>query len=178
MMGKNDVYVQVYLVPPDTPTPEKNAPLPGPNQKTLLPVGELVFPFTLRIPSTGIPSSAEWSGSFASNGGDGGTQSVRYMLKSNINMGTWSKDPSKKRMITVRCHLPFHCAERSTKGNMVGCFPIYALRNVLSVDRCSPPRSPSHPSSPPCSARMLSPRCAPAPRPVLRLHPRGTVLSC
>ena len=41
MTGKNDVYVQVYLVPPDTPMPEKKKEhLPEPDKKAVLTAGQ------------------------------------------------------------------------------------------------------------------------------------------
>lgn len=88
-IGKNDVYVQAYIVPRDTPSSKA---LPEPNKNMTLPAGDIVHHFKFQVPWNHIPSS------FESPLGD--TCSVRYSLYSNIDVN-WKLNPSTRTMITV-----------------------------------------------------------------------------
>ena len=88
--GKNDVYVQAYIVGADT-SPDKA--LPEPIKNTELPAGDLIIPFSFQIPWNGdYPSSLE------SHMGD--NCYVRYSIYSNIDI-SWKLDPSTRHFVTV-----------------------------------------------------------------------------
>ena len=88
--GKNDVYVQAYVVDPGT---DEDAALPEPDKTLTLPGGsELEVPFSLKLPLKNLPSSMNY--------GWGDSSHVQYSLYSNIDI-SWKADPSCRRYITV-----------------------------------------------------------------------------
>mmetsp|Transcript_116424 Transcript_116424/g.267282 ORF Transcript_116424/g.267282 Transcript_116424/m.267282 type:complete len:466 (-) Transcript_116424:100-1497(-) len=89
MFGKNDVYVQMFSIPEDTPS---DKPIPETRKNCVLPPGDLVVPFVFRIPSKQMPSSYE--------AGFEDSSYVRYSLYGNVDIAWW-RDPSTRFFITV-----------------------------------------------------------------------------
>lgn len=87
-IGKNDVYIQSYLVPLDTPA---NKAVPKPEAKIVLPVAQYNIPFYFDIPGN-VPGSAVL--------GAGDYSYVSHSIFSNIDI-SWKRDPSARRHITV-----------------------------------------------------------------------------
>ena len=94
MIGKNNVYVQVYEA--TEPVQECGKALPGPDNEVVLPQSEAVFPFTFQL-CNDAPGSAEL------RVGDGCY--VRYYIRANVYLAKW-RDPIFKRHITVLPNRP------------------------------------------------------------------------
>ncbi|GMI18794.1 hypothetical protein TrLO_g13327 [Triparma laevis f. longispina] len=88
--GKNDVYVQAYIVGNDV---QPGQALPEPIKNMKLPAGNIIVPFQFQIPwDSDNPSSLESS--------MGDSCYIRYSLYSNIDV-SWKLDPSVRKMITI-----------------------------------------------------------------------------
>eukprot|EP01031_Cornospumella_fuschlensis_P043415 gene43415-53073_t len=86
--GKNDVYVQVYGVPPGPPPPMNHA-LPEPHSEMTLPVGQFNVPFSFQLPRD-LPSS------MVSLSGD---DYIVYSVYAYIDVA-WRADPSTRCFFT------------------------------------------------------------------------------
>jgi hypothetical protein len=93
MIGKNDVYVQVYEA---TEPVQSGKALPGPDKKVVLPQSETIFPFAFQLRND-APGSAELR--------VGDRSYVRYYIRANVDLANW-RDPNFKRHITVLPNRP------------------------------------------------------------------------
>jgi hypothetical protein len=93
MIGKNDVYVQVYEA---TEPVQSGKALPSPDKKVVLPQSETIFPFAFQLRND-APGSAELQVQDQAY--------VRYYIRANVDLARW-KDPNFKRQITVLPNRP------------------------------------------------------------------------
>jgi hypothetical protein len=119
LVGRNDVYCQLYELPPGAP-PAPHAALPAPPALALLPrANALVVPFSFQLP-VHLPSSLEGVPDV-----DWGY--VRCSIYANIHIA-WKLDPSCRAFISIIQPVPAAVPRLLAPLGASGERPVYGLR--------------------------------------------------
>lgn len=106
--GKNDIYVQVYSLPPGAAVKKGHA-LPPPNGQAMLPAGDHYFPLpSFKLPDD-LPASFEEGHRYGHE-----YAYVRYFAEASIDI-KWGLDPFTRILFTVLPRLP------TSLGGLEGC---------------------------------------------------------